>query len=114
MARKKKITKWRLVYDGQLSTLLIVIILVSTFLFSPPHGLNLAAWHLFGIFIATILSLILRPFPEPTIMIICGVREEAFKQLEEMGENEYNKSAVRNNKVVKQSICEILIILRFS
>lgn len=38
--------------------------------FPAPNGLSATAWHLFGVFVALILGLILQPYPEPTLLII--------------------------------------------
>lgn len=55
-------------------TVLTLAMLTSTlsvfFLAAPPSGLTLTAWRLFGLFLTTIIALILRPFPEPTIILI--------------------------------------------
>lgn len=49
----------------------IMVLLISITLYiPPPNGLPLNAWHLFGIFIVTIIALIFRPFPEPVTMLI--------------------------------------------
>lgn len=35
-----------------------------------PAGLTIMAWHLFGVFIALILGLILQPYPEPILLLV--------------------------------------------
>ncbi|SMC33427.1 DASS family sodium-coupled anion symporter [Sporomusa malonica] len=40
------------------------------FLVPVPGGLSITAWHLFGVFAALILGLILQPYPEPTLLMI--------------------------------------------
>jgi DASS family divalent anion:Na+ symporter len=40
------------------------------FLYPVPGGLSATAWHLFGVFIALILGLILQPYPEPTLLMV--------------------------------------------
>ncbi|MDF2569400.1 MAG: anion transporter [Sporomusa sp.] len=40
------------------------------FLVPVPSGLSSTAWHLFGVFAALILGLILQPYPEPTLLIL--------------------------------------------
>ncbi|HBO38078.1 MAG TPA: hypothetical protein DD638_05395 [Pasteurellaceae bacterium] len=42
---------------------------ISTYIFSPPEGLSLIGWHLTGVYIASILALILKPFPAPVILL---------------------------------------------
>ena len=55
----------------RLQKMLIPVMVASLFFFFPaPDGLNLPAWHLFGIFAGTIFALIFQPFPEPTMLII--------------------------------------------
>ena len=43
--------------------------------FPAPQGLSIAAWHLFAFYLGAILGLILRPLPEPAILLtaLCGV-----------------------------------------
>lgn len=51
--------------------LLLGIGLIGAFSFvSPPEGLSLEAWRLFGLFLITVFFLVLRPFPEPVILIL--------------------------------------------
>lgn len=49
----------------------VLLIVAGGFFASPaPVGLSVTAWHLFGVFVALILGLILQPYPEPTLLII--------------------------------------------
>lgn len=49
-----------------------VLLIVAGLFFSnaAPHGLSVTAWHLFGVFVALILGLILQPYPEPTLLLV--------------------------------------------
>ncbi len=49
-----------------------VLLTVAGIFFSypTPHGLSVTAWHLFGVFVALILGLILQPYPEPTLLLV--------------------------------------------
>ncbi|SDE70292.1 DASS family sodium-coupled anion symporter [Sporomusa acidovorans] len=40
------------------------------FSYQAPSGLSVTAWHLFGVFVALILGLILQPYPEPTLLMV--------------------------------------------
>lgn len=40
------------------------------FVYPAPSGLSVTAWHLFGVFFALILGLILQPYPEPTLLMV--------------------------------------------
>ncbi|WP_109079343.1 anion permease [Aggregatibacter kilianii] len=40
-----------------------------TYLFPAPEGLSLIGWHLLGVYIGTIIALILKPFPAPPILL---------------------------------------------
>ncbi|WP_145494678.1 anion permease [Yersinia massiliensis] len=48
--------------------ILIAVPLVMWFI-PPPAGLEVDAWRLFGFYITAIIGLILRPFPEPVILL---------------------------------------------
>lgn len=50
--------------------ILCILIGAAFFFISPPEGLEPEAWHLFGIFIATVIALILKPFPMGSISMI--------------------------------------------
>lgn len=48
----------------------ICIVVPILIWFSPvPPGLSTPAWNLFGVYIGTILGLMLRPVPEPVVLI---------------------------------------------
>jgi len=40
------------------------------FVYPAPSGLSVTAWHLFGVFVALILGLILQPCSEPTLLLV--------------------------------------------
>ncbi|QPB41982.1 anion permease [Rodentibacter haemolyticus] len=42
---------------------------IATYLFPAPEGLSLIGWHILGVYIGTILALILKPFPAPPILL---------------------------------------------
>lgn len=50
--------------------LLSVVIAAIFFIIPPPEGLEVSAWHLFGIFLATIVALITKPLPMGAISMI--------------------------------------------
>lgn len=47
-----------------------IIVPIGICLLPPPTGLELAAWHLFAVYVGAILGLMLRPLPEPTVILI--------------------------------------------
>ncbi len=49
---------------------LLFTVAVCFFIVPVPAGLSGTAWHLFGVFAALILGLILQPYPEPTLLIL--------------------------------------------
>lgn len=49
---------------------LICLLVVVVFWFIPaPQGLSEYTWHILGLYLGTVLGIILRPFPEPVILI---------------------------------------------
>ena len=42
---------------------------VVILMFPPPDGLSLGAWRLFAVYLAAIAGIILRPFPEPVVLL---------------------------------------------
>ena len=51
--------------------LLLCVGLAAILMLCPvPDGLSKLAWIIFSVYIATILGLLLRPYPEPVILII--------------------------------------------
>jgi divalent anion:Na+ symporter, DASS family len=53
-----------------MAKLLLSVFLAGIFFIIPsPLGLEVAGWHLLGIFVATILALVLQPMPEAVILI---------------------------------------------
>lgn len=51
-------------------SLLTFLIGFSLFIVTPPDGLSVKAWHMFSIFFATIVGIILKPFPMPVVSLI--------------------------------------------
>ena len=49
-------------------TAVLVAIPVIFFLLPAPEGLSLIAWRLLGIYIATIVGLVIKPFGEPLVI----------------------------------------------
>ncbi|MBC7342490.1 MAG: DASS family sodium-coupled anion symporter [Clostridia bacterium] len=51
--------------------LFLVIVVPIAIWFSPtPSGLEVKAWHMFAIYAGAMLGIILRPFPEPVIVLL--------------------------------------------
>lgn len=50
-------------------TAVLVAIPVIFFLLPAPEGLSLIAWRLLGIYIATIVGLVIKPFGEPVLLL---------------------------------------------
>ncbi len=46
-----------------------VLIPIIVWFISPPEGLNPTAWKLFGFYLAAILGLMLKPMPEPLVLL---------------------------------------------
>lgn len=49
---------------------LMVLLPLSTFIFNHPEGLTDLSWKLMGVYLATILGLVLKPYNEPIILLI--------------------------------------------
>ncbi|MDO4642911.1 MAG: anion permease [Cardiobacteriaceae bacterium] len=45
---------------------------ILTYLFPAPAGLSVIGWHLFGVYVGTIVAILLKPFPLP-IILLAGV-----------------------------------------
>ena len=52
--------------------LILIAIIAATYVFPVPEGLTNIGWHLAGIYIATIIAIILKVFPLP-IILLAGV-----------------------------------------
>ena len=48
---------------------ILVAIIALTYLFPAPTGLSNIGWHLFGVYVATIVAILLKPFPLPVILL---------------------------------------------
>ncbi|WGE49419.1 anion permease [Actinobacillus equuli] len=42
---------------------------IVTYIFPTPEGLSVLGWHILGVYIGTILALILKPFPAPPLLL---------------------------------------------
>ena len=49
--------------------LILIAIIAATYIFPAPEGLTNIGWHLAGIYIATIIAIILKAFPLPVILL---------------------------------------------
>ena len=49
--------------------LILIAIISTTYVFPAPEGLTNIGWHLAGIYIATIIAIILKAFPLPVILL---------------------------------------------
>lgn len=50
--------------------LLCVLVAVVILLVPVPNGLSSEAWTIFAVYLATIVGLVLRPYPEPVILVV--------------------------------------------
>ncbi len=57
-------------FKGVWKLALCIIIPLIIVLLPPPDGLNVTAWQVFARYIGAILGLMLRPFPEPVVILI--------------------------------------------
>ena len=49
---------------------LACVAVVVAFMFLPvPDGLTAHTWHILGLYLGTVLAIVLRPFPEPVVLI---------------------------------------------
>lgn len=48
---------------------LLVLIILLFIIIPPPEGLTKEAWVLAGIYLASIVGLVSKPYPEPVIML---------------------------------------------
>lgn len=48
---------------------ILVAIIALTYAFPAPAGLSNIGWHLFGVYVATIVAILLKPFPLPVILL---------------------------------------------
>ncbi len=51
---------------------LLIIIPIVIMMIPPPQGLSPKAWKIFAIYVPVILGLMLKPFPEPTVLL-CAI-----------------------------------------
>ncbi len=57
------IVKW-------VKVVLSIIVVVLFWILPVPDGLSIEAWKILGLYLGTVLAIILRPFPEPVILVI--------------------------------------------
>ena len=55
---------------------ILVAIIALTYIFPAPAGLSNIGWHLFGVYVATIVAILLKPFPL-TVILLAGVSVSA-------------------------------------
>ncbi|WP_425609197.1 anion permease [Ureibacillus aquaedulcis] len=68
MRRFKKLNQKR---EVKIIPLLVVVLIGAVIWFIPPPGdLQIQAWHLFAIFVATIIGLIIKPIPMGSVAIL--------------------------------------------
>lgn len=53
-----------------IKTLLCVIVVALFWVLPIPDGLSGEAWRILGLYLGTVLAIIIRPFPEPVVLII--------------------------------------------
>ena len=46
-----------------------LIVFVAFWFIPVPNGLTESTWHVLGLYLGTVLGVILRPFPEPVILM---------------------------------------------
>ena len=49
--------------------LILIASIASTYIIPTPEGLSVVGWHLFGVYVATIVAIILKPFALPVILL---------------------------------------------
>lgn len=84
-------------------TAVLVAIPVIFFLLPAPEGLSLIAWRLLGIYIATIVGLVIKPFGEPVLLLAAVAASAAT-----IGNTEGAKELVK----VSQTLQVINLVLR--
>ena len=47
----------------------LIFIIILAIIIPPPEGLTKEAWILAGIYLASIIGLVSKPYPEPVIML---------------------------------------------
>jgi DASS family divalent anion:Na+ symporter len=53
-----------------LKTILLAVIILLSIFIPPPDGLTKEAWILAGIYLSAIVGLVIKPYPEPVIMLV--------------------------------------------
>ena len=82
--------------------LILIAIIASTYIIPTPEGLSVIGWHLFGVYVATIVAIILKPFALPVILL-AGVAISSIIIGVTPGEE---WSDVKNNKILEIALEE--------
>ena len=82
--------------------LILIAIIASTYIIPTPEGLSVIGWHLFGVYVATIVAIILKPFALPVILL-AGVAISSIFIGVTPGEEWFD---VKNNKMLEIALEE--------
>lgn len=82
--------------------LILIAIIASTYIIPTPEGLSVVGWHLFGVYVATIVAIILKPFALPVILL-AGVAISSIIIGVTPGEEWFD---VKNNKMLEIALEE--------
>ena len=82
--------------------LILIAIIASTYSIPTPEGLSVIGWHLFGVYVATIVAIILKPFALPVILL-AGVAISSIIIGITPGEEWFD---VKNNKMLEIALEE--------
>ena len=82
--------------------LILIAIIASTYITPTPEGLSVIGWHLFGVYVATIVAIILKPFALPVILL-AGVAISSIIIGVTPGEEWFD---VKNNKMLEIALEE--------
>ncbi|WP_455001220.1 anion permease [Cardiobacterium hominis] len=82
--------------------LILIAIIASTYIIPTPEGLSVIGWHLFGVYVATIVAIILKPFALPVILL-AGVAISSIIIGITPGEEWFD---VKNNKMLEIALEE--------
>ena len=82
--------------------LILIAIIASTYIIPTPEGLSVIGWHLFGVYVATIVAIILKPFALPVILL-AGVAISSIIIGVTPGEEWFD---VKNNKMLEIALEE--------
>ena len=82
--------------------LILIAMIASTYIIPTPEGLSVIGWHLFGVYVATIVAIILKPFALPVILL-AGVAISSIIIGITPGEEWFD---VKNNKMLEIALEE--------